>query len=393
MRLMDTKRLLLLALASVCFGTGAAHAGDLTIAIPRRSKSTPVQSLNQEGVECVRKHEYDKAREAFFKAYLLDPEDPFTLNNLGYMAELEGNAERAQSFYTLASQQTVNATVGSASAPKLEGESFQAATGTSRNSVGVRDDSLQINRDNFEAMHLFAQKRAMEADLLLQQTLKVDPNNGFTLNNLGVAKEMEGDFEGALKYYSAAANSAESQQKVIVTSQVGTRGRPISDLAWRNAQNLEKRLNDESGPAARAALLNFRGVAAINRNALREAADDFLQAYKADPYDAFSLNNAGYVAEMDGDLETAQSFYESARAAREANARVGLATSSAAEGLSLSAVADNSDRQVGARIEQEQAARQRETGPIELKRRDGQPVNPNPEPSQDLNSPPTTAPQ
>ena len=60
-----------------------AHAGDLKITIPKHSKLTPVQRLNREGVEAVRKHNYKKAEQLFYKAYLFDPDDAFTLNNLG----------------------------------------------------------------------------------------------------------------------------------------------------------------------------------------------------------------------------------------------------------------------------------------------------------------------
>ena len=79
-----------------------ARAGDIKITLPKRSHLTPVQRLHREGVEAVRKHNYTKAESFFYKAYLLDPEDPFTLNNLGYVSELQGQVDRAQRFYTLA---------------------------------------------------------------------------------------------------------------------------------------------------------------------------------------------------------------------------------------------------------------------------------------------------
>jgi len=43
-------------LAFIFLGT-MAQAGDWKINLPRRSKSTPVQQLNREGVEAVKKHE------------------------------------------------------------------------------------------------------------------------------------------------------------------------------------------------------------------------------------------------------------------------------------------------------------------------------------------------
>jgi tetratricopeptide (TPR) repeat protein len=50
----------------------------------------------------------------------------------------------------------------------------------------------------------------------------------------------------------------------------------------------------------------LQGVAAINRNNRQEARQYFQQAYALDQNNAFSLNNLGYVAELEGDSETAQ---------------------------------------------------------------------------------------
>jgi len=96
---------------TLCAGSlPLAWGGDvLRIPIPRRSELTPVQRLNREGVEAVKKQQYEKASALFFKAYLYDPADPFTLNNLGYISELQGQLDRAHNFYTLASQQGSNA--------------------------------------------------------------------------------------------------------------------------------------------------------------------------------------------------------------------------------------------------------------------------------------------
>src|SRR5439155_196799 len=64
-------------------------AGDLRITLPKHSNPTPVQALNQQGVNEVRKHHLEKAEKLFYRAYLIDPDDPFTLNNLGYAMEGE----------------------------------------------------------------------------------------------------------------------------------------------------------------------------------------------------------------------------------------------------------------------------------------------------------------
>src|ERR1700676_4413118 len=104
-----------------------ARAGDFKITLPKRSHMTPVQRLNQEGVEAVRKHNYEKAETFFFKAYLLDPGDPFTLNNLGYVSELKGQVDRAQNYYALAGQLSTDAAIDKSSAPRLEGRTLKEA--------------------------------------------------------------------------------------------------------------------------------------------------------------------------------------------------------------------------------------------------------------------------
>jgi Flp pilus assembly protein TadD len=120
--------------------------------------------------------------------------------------------------------------------------------------------------------------------------------------------------------------------------------------------------------------LSLQGVAAINRNDWQDADQKFRAAYSLDPNNAFSLNNIGYVAEMTGDPETAQLFYQKARQAQAANARVDLATRQSAEGMKLFEVSDNNDQRVAAKIVEEAQTRHQESGPIQLKHRDNTPV-------------------
>jgi hypothetical protein len=107
---------------------------------------------------------------------------------------------------------------------------------------------------------------------------------------------------------------------------------------------------------------------------MRIAREDFLQAYKIAPDDAFTLNNMGYLSELDGDRETAQYYYEKAREANRSGVQVGLATRKDVEGKKIGVVATNFDDQLQQRIEAERAARERLGGPIQLKRRDNTPV-------------------
>jgi len=361
-------RLLLAVIAGLFASTAMpTQAGDLKITIPKRSKVTPVQQLNRDGVEAVKKHNYDKAEQLFYKAYLFDPNDAFTLNNLGYISELQGQIDRAQQFYALAAEQSSGAVIDLASARQVQGQPMKEA-------LAVSNGPLQINHANVEAVRLLGQGRAPEADLLLQQALKSDPNNPFTLNNLGVAKEMEGEGEEALRYFDMASRAQPDVSAAVTTSRAW-RGRPVAEMAQQNARALRDEIDHAKDLPDQVAELNLRGVSAVNRNDLRAADTAFRKAYSIDPNNAFALNNIGYVAELEGDQETAQFFYERARQAPGASAAVGVATRQTAEGRKLFAVAEDSNSHVEAKVRQERDALRRQQEAVVLRRRDNSVVN------------------
>jgi Flp pilus assembly protein TadD len=376
---MFVKQLRWLALAALVVTVGSvpenAWAGDLKLTLPKRSHLTPVQRLNREGVDAIQKRNYEKAETLFYQAYLFDPADPFTLYNLGYVSELKGQLDRAQKLYGLASEQATDAVIDRTSEQQLEGKPMRDAFGS------LKDVPMQVNRMNVEAIRLLSQGRAPEALVILQKALVLDPHNTYTLNNLGVAKEFRGDYDEALKYYTAAADS-QSSEPVIVTLNREWRGKPVSLMAADSARKLRERMQTAATAEAQAALLTVRGVSATNHNDWTVARQDFLKAYSLNPYSSFSLNNIGYLAERDGDLETAQFFYERARKAENAGAKVGLATRQSAEGMRLFAVAEDSDQKVNSEITQENEARRQHPGPVGLKHRDNTPVvEPVPQPA------------
>lgn len=361
----------------VVFAALGMHVGsaqDIRITIPRHSQLTLVQRLNRDGVDEIRKNHYDKAEAAFYKAYLYDPADPFTLNNLGYISELQGELPRAEKFYALASEQQSNAVIDRSSTKGLRGKPMSVAL------RDLKDLPMRINRMNVDAIELLSENRNAEADLLLQHALSMDPQNVFTLNNLGVAKEASGDYEGALSYYRQAA-LMHSSEPIVVTLKADWRGKPVSKMAAESAKRLQSRMAELDTDEARAAVLNLRGVTAANENDWKTARQFFLKAYSLDPHSAFSLNNVGYVAERDGDLETAQFFYDRAGKADDANAKIGLATQRSVEGNHLAVVATGNDDQVQQQIDINSAARRQQKGPIELRHRDGTPVVSTPPPA------------
>jgi Flp pilus assembly protein TadD len=357
-------------------GSRCAQGEDrkISISIPKRSKLTPVQRLNREGVEALQKHKYQKAEQLFYRAYLYDPADAFTLNNLGYIAELKGDIDRAERFYQLASDHSSEAVVDLASSRQARGKPMKDA-------LAATSAPLEINHANVEAVRLLSQGRSAEADLLLQHALEKDPHNAFTLNNMGVAKEMEGEEEQALKYYDEASGG-QSGAAAVVTANPVWRGRPINQMAQQNAKGLRDYLSREKNLPEQVAELNLRGVSAVNRNDLRTADADFRKAYALDPDNAFTLNNIGYVAELEGDQETAEFFYDHARQSLSANATVGVATRKTAEGRKLFSVAEDSNSHVQDKVAQERQSLQRQGGPVVLRRRDNSIVEESNQPAQ-----------
>jgi tetratricopeptide (TPR) repeat protein len=342
----------------------ARDRGTIAITIPLHGRLSLVQRLNRDGVELVNKKQFDKAEAVFLKAYLYDPSDPFTLNNLGYIAELQGQSDRAYKFYELASKQSCNAVIDRSSAKELKGKPMTAAID------GLQNSPMQVNHLNVEAIRLLSRNQGDEAIVLLKKALAAEPQNPFTLNNLGVASEAVGDDQTALKYYEEVA-SQHSSEAVIITDDRAWGGKTVSDMAAASAKRLKSLIASRNPGYSEAAWLNRRGVAAMNENNWAAARKAFLQAYSADSSSAFSLNNRAYVAEMDGDLETAQFFYEKAARAADVTAKVGLATSSAAEGKRLFSVVADSDGKVDGALDRYSEQRHLQNAPIELTPRGG----------------------
>jgi Flp pilus assembly protein TadD len=363
-----SRRLIIVSISALLLAlAGSASAKDVRISIPKRTKPTPVQKLNQEGVKEVKKHNYKKAKALFYKAYLIDPNDPFTLNNLGYVAELEGQADRAERYYSLAQEQGSDALVYKSTEPAAVGQPVGKVAG-----VAV-DTKMQVNRINVYAIGLLQKDEAPQADLALQKALKLDPTNPFTLNNLGYAREKEGELEQAYRFYTQAANR-NSDTPIVVTVRKSWRGKGISSIAAENAKKVQNLMAHEQSISDQVARLNTRGVAAINRNDFKLARQYFQQAYKLDPENAFALNNMGYLAEMDGDRETADFYYDKAREADQSSMKVAYASRKDVEGMKLASVASDSDDAVNKATEEAAALRREEGGAVVLRYRNNQPV-------------------
>src|SRR6185312_16325989 len=153
----------------------------------------------------------------------------------------------------LASRQESDSVVQTASVDDVKGRSLREVTGN----YASRD--LRVNRGNIHAMSLLAEGRTAEADEMLRQTLRLDPRNPLTLNNLGYTMEAEGDLGGAFRFYKQAADVHSSD---------------------KNAQPVRQRIETYESVEAGVARLNVQGVSALNRNDVSAASDYFQQAQK-----------------------------------------------------------------------------------------------------------------
>ncbi|MBZ5493532.1 MAG: hypothetical protein LAO76_21655 [Acidobacteriia bacterium] len=344
-------------------GGVAAQAQQVRIPLPKKSKFTPVQQLNRDGVAALKKHDISKAKRLFYKAYLIDPNDPFTLNNLGYVSELEGSLERAQRYYDQAKANTSEAVIDRSTNQEAQGKTVASVAGH------TAEGPMKVNELNSEALGLLNRDRAPEADVVLQSALKLDPKNPFTLNNMGFAKEKEGELESAIRYYDSSAATG-SREPIVIAFNKSWRGKPISEVAQQNADKSRKELNKAQDMQDRVARLNLRGVSAMNRNDRKAARDSFEQAYKMDPKNSFALNNMGYLAELEGDTETAQSFYQQAQRAERARQKVMVSTRPEVEGQSVGHVAEESTTLVESSFEAKAEARRRSGAAPALRTRD-----------------------
>jgi len=355
-------------LAIAVSASAVASAAEFRINIPKRTEATPVQKLNRDGVKEIQRHNLEKAEKLFYRAYLLDPDDPFTLNNLGYISELQGKVDRAQRYYELAAKENNSETViAAASSRKFEGRKLSEVTSSYGNL------ELRVNRGNIQAMGLLQQGRNQEAEDVLRETLKLDPKNPFTLNNLGFAMEGQGDLEAALRYYNDASIT-HSTEPIVVALDPHWRGKPISDIAFRNEQSVRVRLASEQSARDRAARLNVEGVSALNHNQPDKAVDYFREAYKLDPQSAFSLNNMGFVAEVQGDQETANEFYGAAQRGDQAGTPVSAASHHEMVGEAVGNVAGTNAQATEANLQAVAEAKRSSREPIILRHRDNTPV-------------------
>jgi Flp pilus assembly protein TadD len=112
----------------------------------------------------------------------------------------------------------------------------------------------------------------------------------------------------------------------------------------------------------------------MNRNERKPAREAFQQAYKLDPYNSFTINNMGYLAELEGDKETAESFYRQAQTASRSKEKVAVATRIEVEGRQVGKVAEESTAMMDSSLQALAEAKRRSGARPTLRTRDNRPV-------------------
>src|SRR5205807_9777936 len=90
--------------------------------------------LNMQGVSALNHNQPDKALTYFEHAFKLDPQNAFSLNNMGFVAEAKGDQETADEFYPSAQHaEQAGAPVSVATHHEMVGEAVgQVATSNSQ---------------------------------------------------------------------------------------------------------------------------------------------------------------------------------------------------------------------------------------------------------------------
>ena len=124
-----------------------------------------------------------RAEHAFYRAYLIDPDDPFQLaaTSATWPKSKDSLSGRRSSMIWRPRTVCANATIAFSSNRELDGKQVSQVAGN------ARETPMQVNRFNVNAMGLMMKDRAPEAEMVLRKALALDPKNPFHLKQSGYA--------------------------------------------------------------------------------------------------------------------------------------------------------------------------------------------------------------
>lgn len=144
-----------------------------------------------------------------------------------------------------------------------------------------------------------------DAEVASSQLLKVnqaEPGRWRTLNGLGVAADMRGDFAAAARWYGEALQAGGERPMVINNAGYSL----IMAGEYREAEQLLER-----------GTLRFPNESRLNHNlAIAQARqgryNDAMRTWRKTMDQVEALNNAGYIAKLNGDIEKARDLFNQA---------------------------------------------------------------------------------
>jgi Flp pilus assembly protein TadD len=122
--------------------------------------------LTLRGVSATNRNDWSAAKQDFLKAYSLDPNSAFSLNNLGYVSERDGDLETAQFFYAKAEKaDDAEARIGLATQSSAAGKHLVAvATDSDLKVDDVLDQNKQARRQQAAPIQLNRRVKTPEGD-------------------------------------------------------------------------------------------------------------------------------------------------------------------------------------------------------------------------------------
>ena len=249
---------------------------------------------------------------------------------------------------------------------------------------------MQVNRINVYAIGLLQKDQAPEADLALQKALKLDPTNPFTLNNLGYAREKEGELEDAYKYYTQAAGQ-HSDTPIVVTITRSWRGKGISQIAEGNAKKVQNLMEHEQSVFAAGRAAEHARRRGHQPQRLQAGAPVLRAGVQTRSQECIRAEQYGLSGGDGRRPRDCRLLLRQGREADQSSMKVAYASRKDVEGMKLSAVASDSDDAVNKATEEAAAPRREEGGPVVLRYRDNSvviepPVPPKPETTQPIHS-------
>lgn len=173
-----------------------------------------------------------------------NPKNPFLLDSLGFVMESEGDLQSALQYYTEAVNLHSDERVLLTPQKKWRGKTISEIAAHNADEVRQsiekgEDTAAQVARLNMRGVAALNHNDTPDARRFFAEAYQIDPQNAFTLNNLGYIDELSGDRETAEMYYEAARVARQANERVTYATRADAEGRRVGPLAETNKDAVE----------------------------------------------------------------------------------------------------------------------------------------------------------